>query len=253
MDFQVLISTMNEDPASFRDLNIPTLVISQNATEYNESSENFKFLSFNERGLSKSRNRAIQNSTADTALIADDDVIFCEDFEKKIKAGFTQFPDADILTFKIITPSGEPYKNYSTDAFKHNRSSIFKVSSVEIVLRPDKVREAQLKFDEQFGLGATFPSSEEMIFLNDALSKGLNIYFVPEYIVSHPLESSGKILDEKYFRSKGALVRRLYGTSPQLWLGFAFMVKQLLKPQKSISLIHSIKESIKGFNSISNL
>lgn len=250
MDFQVLISTMNEDPASFRDLNIPALVISQNGTEYNESSGNFKFLSFNERGLSKSRNRAIQYSTADTALIADDDVIFCEDFEKKIKAGFAQFPDADILTFKIITPSGEPYKNYSTDAFKHTRSSIFKVSSVEIVLRPDKIREAQLEFDEQFGLGATYPSSEEMIFLNDALSKGLNIYFVPEYIVSHPLESSGKILDEKFFLSKGALIRRLYGTSLHLGFGLAFLLKQFMKPQKSISLFRAISESMKGFNSI---
>ncbi|WP_425639525.1 glycosyltransferase family 2 protein [Algoriphagus yeomjeoni] len=253
MDFQILISTMNEDPTSFRDLNIPALVISQNAAGHRESGTDFQFFSFNERGLSKSRNRAIEHSTADIALIADDDVVFTDDLQSKIKAGFAKFPDADILTFKILTPSGQPYKNYANNAFKHDRSSIYKVSSVEMVVKVSKLKEAGLKFDERFGLGTSYPSGEEMIFLNDALNKGLNIYFIPEYIVSHPLESSGKILDDKYFRSKGALIRRLYGKSPQLWLGVAFMVKQLLKPNKSISVIHSVKESIKGFNSISNL
>lgn len=244
---------MNEDPTSFQNLKPPILVISQNAKGIKESSSDFEFISFNERGLSKSRNRAIEHSKADVALIADDDVLFSEDIEKKIEAGFAEFPDADILTFKINTPTGEPYKNYANNPFKHDRSSIYKVSSVEMVVKLSKLKEAGLKFDERFGLGTTFPSGEEMIFLNDALNKGLNIYFIPEYIVSHPLESSGKILDDRYFRSKGALIRRLYGTSPQLWLGFAFMIKQILKTQKSISLVHSVKESIKGFNSISNL
>lgn len=243
---------MNEDPTSFKNLNIPVLVISQNSTGRKDSSTDFEFISFKERGLSKSRNRAIEHSIAEIALIADDDVVFSEDMEQKIKAGFAQFPDADILTFKIMTPTGEPYKNYSKNAFKHDRSSIYRVSSVEMVVKLSKLKEAGVKFDERFGLGGIYSSGEEMIFLNDALDHGLNIYFIPEYIVSHPLESSGKILDEKYFRSKGALVRRLYGLSPQLWLGFAFMVKQVLKPQKSISLIHSVKESIKGFNSITN-
>ncbi len=250
MDFQVLISTMNEDPTAFRNLNVPALVISQNDSNHQEISGNFTFLSFNEGGLSKSRNRAIEHAIAEIALIADDDVVFCEDFRKKIKAGFDQFPDADILTFKILTPSGESYKNYSSQAFKHSRSSIYKVSSVEIVVRPKRIREAGLKFDERFGLGATYPSGEEMIFLNDALNKGLNIYYIPEFIICHPVESSGKILDDFFFRSKGALIRRLYGVSIHLGLGFAFLAKQLLKPHKSISLFSSIKESIKGFNSI---
>ncbi|MEB2777507.1 glycosyltransferase family A protein [Algoriphagus sp. D3-2-R+10] len=243
---------MNEDPTSFKRLAISTLVISQNATAYEESSQDFMFLSFNERGLSKSRNRAIGQATAKFALIADDDVSFCENFEKKIETGFKQFPDADILTFKILTPSGEAYKKYAPNAFKHDRSSIYKVSSVEIVIRPDRVRNAGLQFDENFGLGAVYPSSEEMIFLNDALNKGLNIYFIPEYIVVHPVESSGKILDRDFYRSKGALIRRLYGSSMFLCIGIAFLIKQILKPQRSISLLSSIKESVKGFNSITN-
>lgn len=244
---------MNANPMSFRSMESSTLVISQNTSGHEESKDGFRFLSFNEYGLSKSRNRAIHHATSDIALIADDDVSFCENYENKIKTAFDQFPDADILTFKILTPSGQPYKNYSEEAFKHTRSSIFKVSSVEIVIKLDKVREAQLQFDEQFGLGSTYPSSEEMIFLNDALDKGFNMYFIPEYIVCHPVESSGKVLDESFFRSKGALVRRLYGSSIHLGIGFAFLFKQFLKSQKSISLFSAIKESFKGFTSVTNL
>ncbi|UZD23038.1 glycosyltransferase [Algoriphagus halophytocola] len=251
MDFQVLVSTMNPDPRPFQDLGVPAVVISQNSSDTKETRGKVRFLSFNERGLSKSRNRAIEHADAEIALIADDDVTFCENFQEKISNGFKQYPEADILTFKILTPEGQPYKGYLTQTFKHNRSSIFKVSSVEMVVRPERLRKEGIRFDENFGLGATYPSGEEMIFLNDALNKGLSIYYVPEYIVCHPLESSGKILDENYFRSKGALIRRLYGDSIHLGLGFAFLIKQVLKPQRSISLFKAIKEILKGFNSIS--
>lgn len=250
MDFQVLISTMNPSPDSFKGKNFNVLVISQNQTGIHFQDENLEFISFDEKGLSKSRNRALENGKAELGLIADDDVAFCEDFDAKIKKAFQEFPDADIITFKILTPTGENYKNYPESSFKHTRKSIYTVSSVEIVFKLERLKKAGIKFDERFGLGASYPSGEETIFLNDAMNKGLNIYFVPEYIVMHPLESSGKILDASYYKSKGALIKRLYGYSFNLVLGMAFLIKQYLKPQKSISFFSSFKESLIGFNSI---
>lgn len=250
MDLQVLISTMNPDPNSFKDLGFSTLVISQNSKGEIVNSDQFQFLSFNEKGLSKSRNRAIDSSTAKYGVIADDDVRFCEDFEKKIKNGFIQYPDADILTFKILTPDAQPYKNYGSTSFKHSRSTIYKVSSVEIVVRLDKIKKAGLRFDERFGLGAEFKSSEEMIFLNDALDAGLKLYYIPEFLVIHPKESSGKILDGNFFKSKGALVKRLYKKSIYFVLGLVFLIKQLVKSNKTIPVTSAIKEIVKGYNSI---
>ncbi|MBN3518680.1 hypothetical protein JYB62_01595 [Algoriphagus lutimaris] len=192
----------------------------------------------------------MEKGKADLVLIADDDVDFCEKFDVKIKKAFQEFPDADIITFKILTPTGENYKNYPESSYRHTRKSIFTVSSVEIVFKLESLKKAGIKFDERFGLGASYPSGEETIFLNDAMNKGLNIYFVPEYIVVHPLESSGKILDTKYYKSKGALIKRLYGYSFNLVLGIAFLIKQYLKPQRSIPFFSSFKESLIGFNSI---
>ncbi len=240
---------MDPNPNSFKDLGFSRLIISQNSIGKTINSEQFQFLSFNEKGLSKSRNRAIENSTAKYGLIADDDVKFCEGFKKKIENGFNLYPDADILTFKILTPDARPYKNYRSSAFKHSRSSIFKVSSVEIVVRLDKINWAGLRFDERFGLGAEFKSGEETIFLNDALDAGLNLYYIPQYLVIHPKESSGKILDINYFQSKGALVKRLYQKSIYFPLGLVFLLKQLAKSNKAIRLTSAIKEIFRGYNS----
>ncbi|MEN2281236.1 glycosyltransferase family A protein [Algoriphagus sp. SE2] len=250
MDIQVLISTTNPDPKDFYNLNFDKLIISQNDRGIVEENELIKFLSFDEKGLSKSRNRAIQESSADIGLIADDDLIYFEDFEAKIKNAFEKFPDADILTFKITTPDGKPYKKYSDSPFKHSRTSIYKVSSVEMVLKLSSIKSAGVAFDERFGLGATYSSGEETIFLNDALDAGLNLYFFPEPIVIHPIESSGKILDENFFYSKGALIRRLYSGTLNIIIGIIFLIKQITKKQNTLTLTASLKSIIKGLRSL---
>lgn len=239
---------MNPDPKEFEGLPAPTLVISQNSIGEEIKSDKLTFLSFNERGLSKSRNRAIENTGAKIALISDEDVKFVNDVEEKVVNAFEKYPDADILTFKIETPEGAPYKtSYSQDSFVHTRSSIYRVSSVEIAMRMDSIRQKSLIFDESFGLGAKYSSGEEVIFLNDAMNKGLKLRYVPETIVFHPLESSGKVLDKKFFRSKGAIVRRLYGFKPLLGLGLLFLGKQFAKKEKLVSLSNAISETSLGF------
>ncbi|SHO64446.1 hypothetical protein SAMN04488108_3456 [Algoriphagus zhangzhouensis] len=251
MVFQILISSMNPDPKVFEGLPAPALVISQNSKGEEFQSEKFTFLSFNERGLSKSRNRAIENTKSKFALISDEDVKFVNDIEQKVVDAFQKYPDSDILTFKIETPEGTPYKtSYPDESFIHTRSTIYRVSSVEIVVRVDSVRKKGLMFDENFGLGAKYSSGEEVIFLNDAMNSGLKLRYVPETLVFHPLESSGKVLDKKYFRSKGAIVRRLYGFNPSLGLGLLFLAKQFAKKEKIVSLSRAISESSKGFFSI---
>lgn len=251
MVFQILISTLNPKSNDFEGLPAPALVISQNSIGEEVQSENLTFLSFNERGLSKSRNRAIKNSNANFALISDEDVKFVDDVEEKVVNAFQNYPDADILTFKIETPEGECYKNsYSEESFEHTRSSIYRVSSVEIAIKVTSIKKKGLMFDERFGLGAKYPSGEEVIFLNDALNAGLKVRYVPETIVFHPRESSGKVLDKNFYRSKGAVVKRLYGFSPSLTLGILFLGKQFVKKGKMLSFVSAIKEASLGYFSI---
>lgn len=250
MDLQVLISTTKPNSDDFDHLKFDKLIISQNSTGIDKEEDQLRFFSFDERGLSKSRNRAIHLATGTHAFIADDDLVYAKDFKRKIEKAFSEFPEADIITFKIETPEGLPYKNYSNQSFEHSRTSIFKVSSVEIVLKLNTIKKHQLKFDENFGLGSTFTSGEETIFLNDAMNAGLRIYYCPEALVIHPLESSGKVLDETFFISKGALIKRLYRRSLYFFIGLIFLVKQLAKSQNTLTLSASIKAIFKGYKSI---
>ncbi|MDN3204755.1 glycosyltransferase family 2 protein [Algoriphagus sediminis] len=231
-------------------MNFDRLVISQNPFGTKRDEPDFRFLSFDEKGLSKSRNRALDLAEAEIVMIADDDLEYCEGFWAKIKKAFNDFPEADGITFKIITPEGAPYKPYPSKAFKHSRKSIFNVSSVEMVFRLDSLKKHGIRFDENFGLGAKFKSGEETIILNDALDKGLNLFFVPENIVIHPLESSGKVLDENFFYSKGALIKRMFHNSGFMILGFLFLMKQVLKSQNQLTLAASIKAIRKGFQAV---
>lgn len=248
MVFQVLISTLSKKAEQFISFPFPVLVISQGVEESEQIESNFSFFGFEEKGISRSRNRALEKSEADIVLFADDDLVFVNDLQSKVTRAFQNFPNADVITFRVQTPEGQPYKDsYKNEPFFHTRSSIFKVSSVEIAVRSSRIKEAKIKFDEHFGLGSQFKSGEEVIFLNDCLNAGLKLMYVPEVLVVHPIESSGKILDAGYFRSKGAIVKRLYGFTPLLVLGLLFIIKQLFKKQKTISFAQGIRESTKGF------
>ena len=212
MNVQVLCSTMNgEVPLFFEKGKFPKkyLIINQckNPSFYRDD-----FINFCESGLSKSRNRAIENSESEICLIADNDVYYSENSFEIVEKYFSLYKDADILTFMVKTPTGDLFKKYKNNFFWHNRLTISSVSSVEIAFKRSSIIDKEIVFDNSFGLGSIYPTGEEYIFLNDALKKGLKIGFVPEVIVHHPMESSGSdFRNIKLIISKGAMVRRVFG------------------------------------------
>ncbi|MGI9533099.1 hypothetical protein, partial [Lutimonas sp.] len=133
-----------------------------------------------------------------------------------------------------------------------NQRAIMKVSSVEIAFRSDSILKNNLKFDEKFGLGSTFPTGEEAIFLSDALKKGLKIKYVPIPIVQHPKESSGYNYTNNYslIMGKGAMLCRIFG-----WKAYVISIAFALKKYKlsSISLIKFIQIMFEGISSYKRL
>uniref|UniRef100_UPI000CEC6FFE glycosyltransferase family A protein n=1 Tax=Acinetobacter indicus TaxID=756892 RepID=UPI000CEC6FFE len=212
MKIEILCSTMHgKVPLSIdKGFNQEKMIIVNQCAE--DSDCNNSYLNFFERGISKSRNRAISNASADICLITDNDVYFDKNILRTIQKSFDDYPEADILTFQIETPEGDRFKNYKKDFFWHNNLSVAKVSSVEIAFRRKSIIEKNLKFDENFGLGSMFPTGEEYIFLSDALKSGLKIGYIPEVIAYHPKESSGgDFKNLSLIEAKGAMIRRVFG------------------------------------------
>jgi glycosyltransferase involved in cell wall biosynthesis len=228
MQFQILISTVDgrfqkrEDP-----LTVPHLIIDQRIeTGLSSTSLPENIFEYIEKGLAKSRNHALDLAQGEICLISDDDLDYKDDIEETITQAFKENPTADIITFQIETPEGKPFNNYPRESFWHNKRTIMRVASVEIAFKRASIEKKHLRFDEFFGLGATFPTGEENIFLSDALDKGLKLLYLPTPIVIHPQESSGAAFDDdRLIQAKGAMLQRIFGTKGYV-VSFLYAVKK---------------------------
>lgn len=204
-----------------------------------------KIINTRTKGLSISRNIALNEVTSGYAIVADDDVTYVDDFEELIRYSYKSNPNCDVLTFQIRTPEGPMYKIYPPKSYFHNKFTVLKVSSISIVFKISSINTAGCRFDINFGLGAKIASGEENIFLTDLLKKGLKIKYIPKALVIHPFESSGKVLNDIQLFNKGILFKRLYSI-----MGLPILILFIFKKRKEIknySILESIIISLKGY------
>lgn len=160
------------------------------------------------RGLSRSRNQAIEAASADICLIADDDEILHSCYEERLVEAFASNPELDVIVF--VVNWHDRLRKKALPAGELRPRQLMRVSSVQIAFRLDRVRNSGVKFDTRFGAGATFSMGEELIFLMDLQRHGLRIGHVPLEIAHlNDTESSWFTgYSEKYFRDRGASFSR---------------------------------------------
>ena len=258
MSLEVIMSAMNlkeESPLPSGILDLKSsktncLIINQIEEKYlfEIKSRNLRLMSFAEKGLSKSRNSGLNNASSEYTLITDEDIRFKNDFDKLILASFENNPKADIIAFQMESCEGKPIKKYKKNNAWLNVRGIMKVSSVEIAFRTDVIKNQNLKFDENFGLGSKYPTGNETIFLADALRKRLKILYIPKPIVIHPGTGSGYQFKNnvELIRSKGALFFRIFNWKSYL-VCFLFALKKY--KLSSVSFFEFLREMYKGISS----
>ena len=215
MNLQVLLSAMYLNDEGYIDtLNITTdaVVINQCDREgYRDTvrakadgnSQKIRYIETRQRGLSKSRNMAIDAADADICILCDNDVEYLPDYERRISEGFARHPDADLIIF-YIKRKEKPVPNYPRTK-RMGYLSVLKIFSPEIAFRKKSI--TGIKFDERFGAGSgKYIMGEENIFLYECLKKGLKIYYEPVQIASLREEESTWFTgyDESFFISRGA-------------------------------------------------
>ena len=221
---EVLVSTMNaSEPRALAarmgllQADVDVLIINQCTS--GEAPPRFhqdriRMESFEESGLSRSRNHGLTLSRGDIIIFADDDVRYVDGFEARVRAAYADYPSADAITFQFEEAASQgAARHYPPKGRWHNRFSLGSVASVEITGR--RAALTRFRFDERFGLGSFAPQGEEAIFLVDALRRGLRLRFEPSTLCEHGGRSSGqRDWDEALARTKGAVLRRAY---PHLW------------------------------------
>ncbi len=217
MKIQVLIATMNQtDHSLLERMNIKSDAIVGNQCERNEI-ENFEFnnnsikwLSFNEKGVGLNRNNALMRADGDICLIADDDMIYYDNYCDIIGQAFHRHPDADIIIFNLKEKN--PSRYVIPKDIRVNRFNYLRYGTARIAFKLKSIKNNGIYFNQCFGGGTEYCHGEDNLFLTACLNNRLKIYAVPEYIAELTEErestwNSG--YDEKYLKDQGALYRAI--------------------------------------------
>lgn len=248
---EVLISAMHQtDMSMFADIKVTSsdgLLINQcdkdTVEEIVKDGKHYRMISTTERGLSRSRNKALANARNDYCLICDDDELLYEGYEEKIISAYQDFPDADIICFKVIFNG----KTYSERSCRIGYLRALRVSSVQICVKLKSIRKAGITFDVNFGSGSPMGSGEENIFMYDCLKKGLKAYYVP-IAIGEVLQTKSKWFNgftAEYFIHRGAIIRRLMGKMGLVYCAYFSMTKHRLY-KENMSRIKAFSLMLKG-------
>jgi len=254
--FQVLLSILGMEDINYIDslkITGDTVVINQcdETSEeeiirrsVNGSDQTVKYVKTKDRGLSKSRNMAIENATAEICMLCDNDVVYIPDYEKVIVREFEKRKDADIIVF-YIKRKEKPEPNYPKERIM-DYLSVLKIFSPEIAFRRENIKD--IRFNEDFGAGSgKYIMGEENIFLYDALKKGKKIYYLPIQIAELKEVQSTWFSEynERFFVSRGAN----YAAMSKTWshvLIWQFALRKRSLYSDNMGLIQAVKYMYKG-------
>lgn len=260
---EILVATMKRNSLQFlhtmfqhnaiNEFNI--LVINQTTKDclLESNSSNIRVINAFEKGLSRSRNLAIQGAIGHICLLADDDVVFEKDFQHNILSSYESLPEADLITFKTRTPEQKPYSCYPKQI--SNLIPFYKkVLSIEISFKRDSIANNNLFFDEQFGLGSIFQDGENRLFIKSVLDHDkLKSYFVPKFIVEHEsASSSDEVSSDRFIFARSALNYKQNGFLAHIYiikLLFSLFRKGLIKSNQILPKWKVAQKAIRMFKS----
>lgn len=243
MNLEVLISCMNQQDMKIAEqtgIQTDVLIINQcpkvehsddassdkNTLEVQNSSRgNIRMLRTNTRGLSKSRNLAIQHAVGDVCLLCDDDEQLDSSYEKIILNAYEALPDADIICFRI---SNQPSR-LTQKTQRLTKWTAMRIASWQITFRRESILKSGIRFDEDMGAGTGNGGGEEVKFLRDCIKAGLKSYYVPKSIgtVAQTDSTWFKGFDRDFFYKRGITNRYMLGLPVSiLYAAYYTMVKR---------------------------
>lgn len=179
-----------------------------NIPESINNREDVEVYRFDEKGLSKNRNNAIENCRSDIIVIADDDITYLEGFYDEVTKVFTEDSSLDFAIFKYDNCEGKIYPDYDC-LIKLPFPKNYYGSSIEFAIRRKSL--ADLRFNPELGLGAPFfQSGEDEFLLISAIKRGLNVKFINKEICRHVGKTTGSKPEKGVLRSMGFIIRLMY-------------------------------------------
>ena len=164
--------------------------------------------------VSMARNQAGYDPSTEWLIFCDDDGYLKEDYLTLLRARIERHPGVDIFAGGIRRiDTGDFYsKRHALGGDMRWFWNTKLLMGSNFVVRKSVFEELE-KFDERFGAGAPFGSSEETDFAWKAFFAGKKMLYAPELVVFHVPPFSGPLSAEiekarRYGFGKGCLVRK---------------------------------------------
>ncbi|MCW1929091.1 glycosyltransferase [Bhargavaea beijingensis] len=258
MSVEVLITTMNQRNHEFMNkINIKTNAIVCNQTDCFEeikfelNGNKIRFFSFNERGVGLNRNNGLMRAKGDILLIADDDLVFDDNYESKVLKNFEKFPKADVIIFNLKEENSKRYR--IKKPFRVRRYNYMRFGAARLAIKTKKVTYNNIFFNIHFGGGTKISAGEDVLFLKECLDKGLVIMAVPDSLATLTNERDSTWFEgynEKFFIDKGKLYKALSSNFSWL-LAIRFCLKHRKLFKQELTSIEALKFMLKGIRNIS--
>ncbi len=242
MRVEVLVAAMFQEPEALAEkmrLATEAVIINQcdgrSYTEFERKGRKIRCISVPERGVGKSRNRAVSEAQGDICLFADEDIIYEDGYEEKILSEFRRNPQADMIVFNVEVE--ESRRTYHIA--KRGRVRFYncgRYGAVSFAVRRDRLLQARARFSELFGGGAKYSSGEDSLFIKELLDRGFRVYTAP---VNIGREEAGESTwfsgyHDKFFFDRGVLYTFLYGRLARpMALRFLFAHRKKLLGEKT--------------------
>lgn len=256
--FEVLLATINQtDDSVLESMNVRSDVIvcnqgapSFSKREYVRNGHSVVWFDFSEKGVGLNRNNALLRSKADICLLADDDVIFFDNYSEIVLEAFQRNPKADVILFNIVSDGKNRFITKKTKRI--NKLTCGRFGAVRIAFRRRRVIKNRICFSVLYGGGAEFSAGEDTEFLLDCLKNGLRVIAVPQAILKLDPNSEStwfRGFNEKFFYDTGFTYSSHYGMFARLF-AFLFILKNRKKVLNSLSFgqaLHHIRRGIKTY------
>lgn len=196
------------------------LIINQcNKNDYAEiqvGDHTWRMIYTTERGLSKSRNMALENAKGDICLFCDDDEIMSEGYADIISKAYEELEEATAIVFNINRINNHLKKTYyHIDAIRL-APKYRAYGSPMLAISLEHIQNHGIRFNELFGSGSEWGGGEDSLFEKDIVDAGLKIYEYPAEIATVDYSNESKWFQgytERYFYNLGAYIQYRYSGS----------------------------------------
>ena len=253
---EVLIVTMNQnDHSLIQKMNIKTDALVGNQCDYNsiesftdKNGNTIRYYSFEEQGVGINRNNLLLRTTADYVILADDDMVFNDNYPDEALNAFHNHPDADVLLFNL-DDDGTRFKTKKD--FRVRTYNCGRFGAARIGLKMDKIRKNAISFNQLFGGGCKYGSGEDTLFLKDCINKGLKLYAVNVTLAR--LEDSRKStwftgINDKWLYDTGAS-KAAFSSRTAYIQSILFLIKHhnIIKEYTFISAYQIMRKGIRDY------